>query len=111
LTGNRNVIVPNTVQQYWVANNTTGSYTFTVKTAAGTGVSVAITLEQANNRVIAMEQMLVAADTGGVSIPVAISRRRHGRYNCMLEQESTSVAQQRVLQCLLQHHKALLKSH
>lgn len=40
LTGNREVIVPNTVQQYWVGNSTTGSYTLTVKTAAGTGVAV-----------------------------------------------------------------------
>ena len=40
LTGNRNVIVPATVQQYWINNNTTGSFTLTVKTSAGTGVSV-----------------------------------------------------------------------
>jgi hypothetical protein len=70
LTGNRNVIVPNTVQQYWVANNTTGSYTFTVKTAAGTGVSVV-----AGSRTIMYcdGTNVVAADTGGVSLPVAIS--------------------------------------
>jgi hypothetical protein len=41
LTGNRNVIVPATVQQYWVDNSTTGAFTFTVKTAAGVGVTVA----------------------------------------------------------------------
>jgi len=40
LTGNRNIIVPNTVQQYWIDNSTTGSYVFTVKTAAGAGVTV-----------------------------------------------------------------------
>lgn len=40
LTGNRNIIVPNTVQQYWITNATTGAYTLTVKTAAGTGVVV-----------------------------------------------------------------------
>ena len=70
LTGNRNVIVPNTVQQYWVANNTTGSYTFTVKTAAGTGVSVV-----AGSRTIMYcdGTNVVAADTGGISLPVAIS--------------------------------------
>ncbi len=70
LTGNRNIIVPNTVQQYWVANNTTGSYTFTVKTAAGTGVSVV-----AGSRTIMYcdGTNVVAADTGGVSLPVAIS--------------------------------------
>ena len=40
LTGNRNVIVPATVQQYWINNDTTGSFTLTVKTATGTGVAV-----------------------------------------------------------------------
>jgi len=40
LTGNRNIIVPATVQQYWVNNATTGSYTLTVKTLSGTGFTV-----------------------------------------------------------------------
>lgn len=37
LTGNRTIIVPATVQQYWVTNSTTGAFTLTVKTSAGTG--------------------------------------------------------------------------
>lgn len=37
LTGNRNIIVPATVQQYWVTNSTSGAFSLTVKTAAGTG--------------------------------------------------------------------------
>ena len=40
LTGNRNIIVPSTVQQYWITNSTTGAYTLTVKTSAGTGIVV-----------------------------------------------------------------------
>jgi len=40
LTGNRSIIVPNTVQQYWVFNNTTGPFTLTIKTAANPGVTV-----------------------------------------------------------------------
>jgi hypothetical protein len=40
LTGNRNVIVPATVQQYWVNNQTSGAFTATVKTAAGLGIVV-----------------------------------------------------------------------
>lgn len=40
LTGNRSVIVPNTVQQYWIDNRTTGAFTVTVKTGAGVGVVV-----------------------------------------------------------------------
>lgn len=41
LTGNINVIVPNTVQIYFIYNETSGAFTLTVKTAAGAGVSVA----------------------------------------------------------------------
>lgn len=40
LTGARNIIVPNTIQQYWVDNETTGAFALTVKTAAGTGTIV-----------------------------------------------------------------------
>lgn len=41
LTGNISVIVPNTVSVYYVYNNTTGAFTLTVKTAAGTGKQIA----------------------------------------------------------------------
>lgn len=40
LTGNIQVIVPNTVQLYYIFNNTTGPFTLTLITAAGTGVAV-----------------------------------------------------------------------
>lgn len=40
LTGNINVIVPATVQLYYVFNNTSGAFTLTVKTASGTGITV-----------------------------------------------------------------------
>lgn len=40
LTGNRNIVVPNTIQQYWVDNETTGAFALIVKTAAGLGVTV-----------------------------------------------------------------------
>tara|TARA_R110000868_G_scaffold12658_7_gene60072 strand:- start:3064 stop:4254 length:1191 start_codon:yes stop_codon:yes gene_type:complete len=70
LTGNRAVIVPQTVQQYWVTNSTTGPYTLTIKTsiAAGTAInqgSRAILYSDGSN--------VVAADTGGVAVPINIS--------------------------------------
>lgn len=40
LTANINVIVPNVVSLYIVDNVTTGAFTLTVKTAAGTGIAV-----------------------------------------------------------------------
>ena len=70
LTGNRNIIVPGTVQQYWVANNTTGPYTLTVKTAAGSGVTVN---QGARTICYSDGNDVLTADTGGVSVPIAIS--------------------------------------
>lgn len=40
LTGNVNVIFPNDVKSYRILNNTTGAFTITCKTSAGTGVVV-----------------------------------------------------------------------
>ncbi len=40
LTGDRNVIVPAAVQRWLAYNNTSGAYSLTVKTAAGTGVAL-----------------------------------------------------------------------
>jgi hypothetical protein len=71
LTGNRNIIVPATVQQYWVDNQTTGSYTFTVKTPSGTGVTVA-----RGERAILYSDgtNVLDADTAGVSYPIAVDQ-------------------------------------
>jgi len=43
LTSNQTIVVPSTVQLYSVTNNTTGSYTFTVKTSVGGGATVQVT--------------------------------------------------------------------
>jgi hypothetical protein len=70
LTGNRAVIVPQTVQQYWVANNTTGPYTLTVKTSIATGTVV----DQGSRAILYSDgSSVVAADTGGVAVPISIS--------------------------------------
>ena len=42
LTSNQILIVPQTVQLYTITNNTTGSYTFTVKTSASGGATVTV---------------------------------------------------------------------
>jgi hypothetical protein len=42
LTSNQIIVVPSTVQLYAITNNTTGSYTFTVKTSVGGGATVTI---------------------------------------------------------------------
>jgi hypothetical protein len=69
LTGNRNIIIPNTVQQYWIDNATTGAYLFTVKTAAGTGLVIST-----NQRGIyyCNGTDLIDADTTTFSYPIPI---------------------------------------
>lgn len=66
LTGNRNIIVPNTIQQYWVDNETTGAFTLTVKTAAGAGVTV----PQGSRVILYSDSVVVVnAETISVNIP------------------------------------------
>jgi len=69
LTGDRQIVVPATVQQYWVTNNTTGAHTLTVKTALGTGVVV----NQGQSAIMYCDSTnVVLADTAGVSTPIAV---------------------------------------
>lgn len=71
LTANMEIIVPNTIQQYWIRNNTTGSYTLTVKTAAGTGVAV---VQNGASILYCDGTNVVQAETANLSVPVAISQ-------------------------------------
>ena len=76
LTGNISVIVPGTTGKWAVENNTTGAFTLTVKTAAGTGV--AITQGKSNsiicdgtNVVPAQNDFVNTALTGVPTVPTA----------------------------------------
>lgn len=71
LTANMEIIVPNTIQQYWIRNNTTGSYTLTVKTAAGTGV---IVVQNGASILYCDGTNVVQAETANLSVPVAIAQ-------------------------------------
>ena len=69
LTGVRDIIVPATVQQYWINNATTGAHAFTVRTSAGTGIVIAT-----NARAILYcdGSDVVSADTSSLSVPLSI---------------------------------------
>ena len=71
LTANCTVIVPTTVQQYWVDNETTGGFNIIVQTASGTGVSV-----QPGQRLICYcdGTNIVNGDTGGISTPISVAQ-------------------------------------
>lgn len=71
LTGNRSVIVPATVQQYWVGNDTTGAYTLEVKTLAGTGVIVA----QGERAILFCDGTdVLNGSTAGISLPLTVAQ-------------------------------------
>ena len=72
ITGNIEVVVPNTVQQYWVYNNTTGgSFTLRVRTSAQTpGVLVT----RGSRAILYCNgSEVVDAETGGIATPIAIA--------------------------------------
>ena len=70
LTGNRIVVVPATVQQYWITNSTTGAFTLTVKTSAGSGIAV----PQGGAAILYCDGTnVVNAQTLNISLPVPIA--------------------------------------
>jgi hypothetical protein len=69
LTANMQIIVPNTIQQYWVRNTTTGAYSLTVKTAAGTGIAV---VQNGAAILYCDGTNVVEADTNNLSTPIGI---------------------------------------
>ena len=69
LASDATVIVPPTVQQYWVDNATTGPFTLTVKTLAGTGVAVT----QGGRGIYYCDGTnFIDADTSTVALPVSV---------------------------------------
>ncbi len=71
LSADCEVIVPATVQQYWVTDNCTGSFTLTVKTLAGTGINFA---DGESGIVYCNGVDVVVADTAGISLPITVSQ-------------------------------------
>lgn len=71
LTGNREIIVPSTVQQYWVDNSTTGAFTLSVGTAAQVSPVV---IGQGTRAILYCDGTnVVDADTSTVSVPISIA--------------------------------------
>lgn len=71
LTANMVVEIPATIQQYWISNDTTGSYTFTVKVAGQTGITIG-----QGERVISYcdGTDLIDADTASFAFPVSVAQ-------------------------------------
>ena len=71
LTGARNIIVPATVQQYWIDNRTTGSYVLTVKVSGQTGEPVG---QNTRGIYYCDGSDVLDADTSTVSFPISIGQ-------------------------------------
>lgn len=78
LTANMVVQVPNTIQQYWVSNQTTGAYTLALSTAGGTPAEVT----QGARAILYCDGTDVYyAQTGGLALPINISQGGTGATN------------------------------
>ena len=72
LTGNRTIVIPATVQQYWVDNQTTGAYTFTISPSGG-GTSFTVT--QGERVILYCDGTdVLNAATQGVSFPISVAQ-------------------------------------
>lgn len=72
LTGNRNIIVPASTQQYWIDNETTGAFTVTIKAAGG--VDPGKTIAQGNRNIFYCDGANVLdAVSGAFTPPLAVA--------------------------------------
>lgn len=80
LTGNRDIIVPATTQQYWITNATTGAFVLGIRTA--TQVSPGITVASGASSILFCDGTNVRdADTQGLATPVSIVNGGTGANN------------------------------
>lgn len=71
LVSNSDIVVPSTVQQYWIDNNTTGSFTLSIGTS---GQVTPPTLTQGARSIYYCDGTIVKlADTQGLSTPIPIT--------------------------------------
>lgn len=70
LTADQYIVVPATIQQYWVDNGTTGSYSFYLQTSGGTPVEVP---QGSRGIYYCNGSNVIDADTATISLPVSPS--------------------------------------
>ena len=81
LTGNRNIVVPNTVQQYWVDNSTTGAFSFFVNTVAQI---TPVQILQGDRTITYCDGTdVVPAESATVSFPISIGQGGTGANNAV----------------------------
>lgn len=73
LTANRTIIVPASVQQYWINNATTGAFSLYVKTAAQSAPGIEV-LQGTKAILYCDGTNVLDADTGTVTFPIAVAQ-------------------------------------
>lgn len=80
LTGNRTIIVPNSIQQYWVANATTGAFSLFVRTAGQTPPGIEVL--QNNQTIMYCDGTnVIDAESSTVSFPIPVAQGGTGAVN------------------------------
>lgn len=80
LTGNRNIIVPNAIQQYWIANATTGAFSLFVKTAGQTPPGIEV-LQNNQSIMYCDGSNIIDAESSTVSFPIPVVQGGTGAVN------------------------------
>lgn len=71
LTSNQTIVVPSTIQQYWVNNGTTGSYTLGLTTSGGATTTVG----QSTRGIYYCDGSdIILADTASIALPLSIGQ-------------------------------------
>ena len=78
LLANMVIQVPNTIQQYWVSNQTTGAYTLSLSTSGGTPVEIT---QGARVILYCDGTNVYLAQTGTLALPIPISQGGTGATN------------------------------
>lgn len=73
LTGNRTIIVPNAIQQYWVANATTGAFSLFVRTAGQTPPGIEV-LQNNQSIMYCDSNNVIDAESSTVSFPIPVAQ-------------------------------------
>jgi len=71
LTANMEIIVPSTVQQYWVDNGTTGSFDLGLRTPSQ--VSPTNVVQASRSILYSDGSVVVDADTAGIAVPISVA--------------------------------------
>lgn len=71
LLADMEIVVPNTIQQYWVDNETTGTFTLGLRTASQ--VAPAYVTQNARAILYSDGSTVVNADTSGIAVPIGVS--------------------------------------